>query len=400
MSQKNITHEIIQKESDYVLPTYPRLPFVLSRGKGAYLFDTEGNQYLDFGSGIAVTALGHSDEDVVRAIQQQVKKLSHVSNLYHTAPHAELAEKLCQLSFADKVFFSNSGAEAIEASLKFARKYGKVRFGKEKTKLVAFSNGFHGRTFGALSITDREKYQAPFRPLLPDVEIIPFNDIAAAQQAIDASTCAVVVEVIQGEGGVYLATQQFLQALREICTQQAALLIVDEIQTGFGRTGKLWAYQHYDIQPDMMTLAKAMGGGLPIGATLLTNDVAETVLAGDHGSTFGGGPVAASAALVVLERTQTPSMLDRVHELSTYLCHELNALDLAQVVEIRSLGLMVGIELNTTAEPFYKKAHEYGILLLTAGPNVIRLLPPLTITKAEIDQFIQAFNNLLMEPIK
>ena len=399
MPQNNITHEIIQKERDYVLPTYPRLPFVLCRGKGAYLFDTEGNQYLDFGSGIAVTALGHSDEGVIQAIQKQVQKLSHVSNLYHTAPQAELAEKLCQLSFADKVFFSNSGTEAIEASLKFARKYGKVKFGEGKIKIVAFSNGFHGRTFGALSITDRETYQAPFRPLLPDVEILPFNDIEAAQTTIDKNTCAVVVEVIQGEGGINLASKEFLMALREICTQQAALLIVDEIQTGFGRTGKLWAYQNYDIQPDMMALAKAMGGGLPIGATLLTSDVAETINAGDHGSTFGGGPVAASAALVVLERTQTPDLLNHVKKLGTYLSQELNALDLAQIVEIRYVGLMVGIELNTAAEPFYKKAHEYGILLLTAGPNVIRLLPPLTVTKAEIDQFIQAFNHLLREQI-
>lgn len=399
MTQKQLSHEIIQKEREYVLPTYPRLPFVLSRGKGAYLFDTEGNQYLDFGSGIAVMALGHSDEEVVLAIQKQVQKLSHVSNLYHTAPQAELAAKLCQLSFAAKVFFSNTGAEAIEASLKFARKYAREKFREGKTKLVAFSNGFHGRTFGALSITDREKYQAPFKPLLPGVEILPYNDIEAAQKAIDASTCAVVVEVVQGEGGVHLADPQFLKALRTYCTLHDALLIVDEIQTGLGRTGKLWAYQHYDIQPDMMTLAKALGGGLPIGATLVTDAVAETISAGDHGSTFGGGPVVASAALVVLERTQSPSMLNRITELGTYLCHELKALDLPQVVEIRSLGLMVGIELNTAAEPIYKRAPDYGILLLTAGPNVIRLMPPLTVTKAEIDQFIKAFNNLLGEQI-
>lgn len=395
---KNITaHEIIQKESDYVLATYPRLPFVLSEGKGAFLIDSAGNQYLDFGSGIAVTALGHSDEDVVKAIQQQAQTLSHVSNLYHTATHTDLAEKLCQLSFADKVFFSNSGAEAIEASLKFARKYAQEKFGAGKTKLVAFSDGFHGRTFGALSVTDREKYQAPFRPLVPDIEIVPFNDVAAAQQAIDAGTCAVVVEIVQGEGGIHLATQDFLQALRSACTQHGALLIVDEIQSGFGRTGKLWAYQHFDIQPDLMTLAKAMGGGLPIGATLMTNNVAETITSGDHGSTFGGGPVAAAAALVVLQRTQSPDLLKHVQEMSTYFCHELKALDLTQVVEIRSLGLMIGIELNIDAAPLYKKAHEHGILILTAGPNIVRLLPPLIITKTEIDQFIQAFQNLLMD---
>jgi len=397
MAQKINAQEIIQKEKEYVLSTYPRLPFVLTRGKGSFLFDSEGNQYLDFGAGIAVNALGHCDEEVVSVIQQQAQTLSHVSNLYYTAPHVELAEKLCQLSFADKVFFSNSGTEAIEASLKFARKYGRAKFGEGKTKLLAFTNGFHGRTFGALSITAREKYQAPFKPLVPDVEIVPFNDIAAAQQAIDTSTCAVVVEMVQGEGGVNLATQQFLQALRKSCTQHDALLIVDEIQTGFGRTGKLWAHQHFDIQPDMMTLAKALGGGLPVGATLMTNEVAAPIVAGDHGSTFGGGPITASAALVILQRTQDPDMLDHVQKIGAYLFSELNALNLPQVVAIRSLGLMVGIELNVDAKPFYKKAHEYGILILTAGPKVLRLLPPLTITKAEVDQFIRAFKKLLIE---
>ena len=400
MAQKINAQEIIQKESDYVLSTYPRLPFVLSQGKGAFLFDSEGNKYLDFGSGIAVTALGHSDEDVIKAIQDQVQTLSHVSNLYHTAPHADLAEKLCQLSFADKVFFSNSGAEAIEGSLKFARKYAQVKYGKGKTKLVAFSNGFHGRTFGALSITAREKYQAPFKPLVPDVEIVLFNDIAAAKQTIDSDTCAVVVEVIQGEGGVNLATQEFLQALRALCTQYNALLIVDEIHTGFGRTGKLWAYEHFDIEPDIMALAKALGGGLPMGATLMTNDVAETITAGDHGSTFGGGPVAARAALVALQRIQTPEMLNHVQEMSAYLHSELNSLNLPQIVEIRSKGLMVGIELNIDAKPIYDKAHEYGILLLTSGSKVVRLLPPLIITKSDIDQFIQAFKELLKDITK
>jgi predicted acetylornithine/succinylornithine family transaminase len=394
-TQKIDAQEIIRKESNYVLSTYPRHPFVLSRGKGAYLYDSEGNQYLDFGSGIAVTALGHCDDAVVAAVRQQTGTLSHVSNLYHTAPHAELAEKLCQASFADKVFFSNSGSEAIEASLKFARKYAKESSGEGKTKLVAFSNGFHGRTFGALSITPRDHYQAPFKPLLPDVEILPFNDIPSAQQVIDDSTCAVVVEMVQGEGGIHIANQQFWQAVREQCDQHNALMIVDEIQTGFGRTGRLWAYQHYDVEPDMMTLAKAMGGGLPIGATLMTNQVADTILHGDHGSTFGGGPVAASAALVVLQRIQSPRMLEHINEVSEYLAQELDALDLPQVVEIRSMGLMVGIELNTQAKPYYEQAHEYGILILTAGPDVLRLLPPVTITKAEIDQFILAFKNLL-----
>ena len=389
--------EYIQKEKDYVVQTYPRLPFVLTEGKGAYLFDSQGNKYLDFGSGIAVTVLGHSDEAIISAIQKQVGKLSHVSNLYHTVPHTDLAEMLCQNSFADKVFFSNSGAEAMEASLKFARKYARTKFGEGKTKLVAFSGGFHGRTFGALSITDREQYQAPFRPLLLDVEIVAYNDIAAAKQAIDDSCCAVVVEIVQGEGGIQLATNEFLESIRTLCTQHHALLIVDEIQTGCGRTGKLWAYQHYDFQPDMMTLAKAIGGGLPIGVTLLTNAVAETINAGDHGSTFGGGPVAAAAALETLQRVSANSMLDHVNQLGEYLVDELSKLNLPQVVEIRSLGLMIGIELNTEASPFYKLAHEYGILILTAGANVIRLLPALIITKVQADEFILAFKKLMTD---
>lgn len=397
MTQNRSSLEIIQKEKDYVIQTYPRLPFVITHGKGAYLFDSDGNKYLDFGSGIGVTALGHCDEEVISAIQQQSQQLSHVSNLYHSAAHTELAEKLCQLSFANKVFFSNSGAEAIEAALKFSRKYALTKFGADKTKFIAFSGGFHGRTFGALSITPREKYQAPFRPLLADVGLVPFNDIEAAEKAVDARTCAVIVEVVQGEGGINQASGQFLTALRELCNQHRALLIVDEIQSSFGRTGKLWAYQHYDIQPDIMTLAKALGGGLPIGATLLTDAVAETITAGDHGSTFGGGPIVAKAALRVLQRTQDQDLLDHVQEMGKYLLQQLKLLKLPQIVEIRSLGLMVGISLDTDASPFYNQAHEYGILILTAGPNVIRLLPPLTITKSQIDEFIQCFNELFKD---
>lgn len=400
MTENPVTHEIIQKEKDYVLGTYPRLPFVLNRGTGALLYDTEGKQYLDFGSGIAVNALGHSHPKIVEAIQKQAETLSHVSNLYHTVPHAKLAEKLCQLSFAEKVFFSNSGAEAVEAALKFSRKHARDKFGAEKIKLVAFSGGFHGRTFGALSVTAREKYQAPFRPLVPEVEFVPFNDISAAQKAINESTCAVIVEIIQGEGGINFADQQFLEAVRKACTENNALLIIDEIQTGFGRTGKLWAHQHYNIQPDIMTLAKAIGGGLPLGATLITDAVAETLGAGDHGSTFGGGPVAASAALAVLEITSSQSFLDHVQEMGAYLTKKIRTLNLKNLVEVRSLGLMVGIELTVEADPFYKNAYQHGILILTAGPKVLRLLPPLIITKVEIDQFIKAFQNLLEDGLQ
>ncbi len=397
MPEEIIPQEIFEKEKQYHVGTYPRLPFVLTEGRGSYLYDSEGQAYLDFGAGIAVNALGHCDPQLVAAIQKQAAALSHVSNLYNTVPQTLLAEKLCQLSFADKVFFGNSGAEAVEASLKFARKYARQKYGEGKTKFVAFTQGFHGRTFGALSVTAREKYQKPFLPLLADVEVVPFNDVEAAKNAIDDQTCAVIVEPVQGEGGIHPASKEFMAALREACDAHHALLIVDEIQTGVGRTGKLWAYQHFDIQPDMMTVAKALGGGLPIGAVLLTDEVASVLVPGDHGSTFGGGPVAASAALVVLERLQAPSMLAHVAEMGAYLKEQLLALELPHIQEVRALGLMVGVEMNVEAGPLYQAAHEYGILILTAGPTTVRLLPPLIISKTEIDQFILAFKQLIME---
>lgn len=393
----NEMDNIVSLDHQNVLATYDRLPFVLAQGKGSYLFDTEGNRYLDFGAGIAVNALGHCHPRVVSAIEQQARMLSHVSNLYHTAPQAELAHDLCALSFADKVFFSNSGAEANEAAIKFARKHACVKYGAGKTKLIAFSNGFHGRTFGALSVTDREKYQAPFRPLVPDVAIVPFNNCAAAEKAIDSATCAVIVEVVQGEGGIFPAQKEFMRALRKACDTHHALLVIDEIQTGLGRTGRLWAHQHYDVEPDIMTLAKALGGGLPIGATLMTEEVAASIAIGDHGSTFGGNPIAASAARAVLRQMKDETLLAHVREMSAYLIQQLSQLHIAQIDEIRAHGLMVGIELTEEAKPFYRKAHQFGILILTAGTHVIRLLPPLNVTKEEIDQFAAAFKKLMQK---
>ena len=400
MTKKINTQEIIQIEKDFVLATYPRLPFVLSHGKGSYLYDTEGNRYLDFGSGIAVSAFGHCDEAIVYAVQEQVAILSHVSNLYHSTPQAELAEKLCENSFADKVFFCNSGAEAVEASLKFARKYALTNFGSEKNEIVAFTNGFHGRTFGALSVTAREKYQAPFRPLLSQIKVAEFNNIGSTQAVINQNTCAVIVEIVQGEGGVNTATKEFLMAVRKLCTKYNALMIVDEIQTGFGRTGTLWAHEQFGITPDLMTLAKALGGGLPIGATLMSDEVASCITAGDHGSTFGGGPVVARAALSVMNHFDHNDVLKHVNEISDYLISSIENLKLPQIAEIRGLGLMIGIELNVDASSLYKKAHEYGILLLTAGPNVIRLLPPLNISKIEVDEFINALKKMIVDVLK
>ncbi|MBN2501200.1 MAG: aspartate aminotransferase family protein [Anaerolineales bacterium] len=391
----NLSPEIIQKESQYVLGTYPRAPFVFEKGEGMYVYDSDGKAYLDFGSGIAVNALGHNDPDVVASIQEQAAQLSHVCNLYHTVPHVELAEMLCNLSFADKVFFSNSGAEAVEAALKFARKYALKTSGPGKSGIVAFEDGFHGRTYGALSVTAREKYQAPFRPLVPGVTIAPFNDIAAARQLIGPDICAVIVEPMQGEGGIHVATPEFLTSLREQCDQVGALLIFDEIQCGMGRTGKLWAYEHYGVKPDMMTLAKALGGGLPIGATLLTDAVAAVIEPGDHGSTFGGGPVVCRAAQVVLEKISDPEILAHVVEMGAYLAEKLLAIDTPHIQEIRMSGLMVGVEMDFDVRPLLGKGYAEGLLLLNAGTNVLRLLPPLIVEKEHIDACVAALEAIL-----
>ena len=388
-------HPAIEKEAAYVLGTYVRPDFVFEKGQGVHVYDADGREYLDFGSGIAVNALGHAHPAVVAAIQAQAAQLSHVSNLYHSAPQAELAAALCETSFADKVFFSNSGAEAVEAALKFARKYGRVTYGEHKTGIVAFEGGFHGRTFGALSVTARDKYQKPFKPLLGGVDILPFNDIAAAQVGIGADVCAVIVEPVQGEGGVRPADPAFLQALRVICDEVGALLIFDEIQCGLGRTGMLWAYEGYGVEPDILTSAKALGGGLPIGATLLGEHVAAVIEPGDHGSTFGGGPVVAQAALAVLEIVLDPAMLAHIRAMSAELADGLAAIASPKVKEIRTAGLMIGIELSGAAAQIVNAAAEQGLLVLSAGPNVLRLLPPYIIEHADIDRALDVLGGLL-----
>jgi acetylornithine/N-succinyldiaminopimelate aminotransferase len=387
--------DIVKKEADYVLHTYNRAPFVLERGEGMTIYDTEGKTYLDFASGIAVNALGQSDPDIVAAVQEQVAQLNHVCNLFHTAPHADLAEQLCKLSFADKVFFCNSGAEANEAAIKFARKYARESYGPGKTGIVAFTGAFHGRTMGSLALTPREKYQAPFRPLMPEVALAPFNDVQAAEKVIGPETCAVFVEPVQGEGGVRVADLEFLQALRELCDRYGALLIFDEIQCGMGRTGKLWGYEHFDVQPDIMTLAKALGGGFPIGATLLKDEVAAAIKPGDHASTFAGSPVVCRAAEVVLQKVSDPTMLAHVTAMGDYLTERLSELNSPHIQEIRGLGLMTGIQMDKEVLPLIEAGHEHGVLLLNAGPDVLRLLPPLIVTQKDIDQVTDVLATLL-----
>lgn len=376
---------IINAEARYVMQTYRRADIVLERGEGVYLYDTDNKRYLDFMSGIAVAALGHSDPQVTEAVAEQAAKLTHVSNLFHTIPHVSLAQRLVENSFADRVFFCNSGAEANEGALKFARKWARAKAGEGKHEIVAFSGSFHGRTMGAISVTYKAAYREPFNPLVPGVCFAPFNDLDAARLLIGPATCAVIVEPVQGEGGIHAATPEFLHGLRALCDQYEALLIFDEIQCGLGRTGRLWAHEALSVTPDIMTLAKPLANGLPMGAILLTEEVAGAIGPGDHGSTFAAGPVVCRAAEVVFDRVSQPEFLAAVSQNGAYLRRRLRELDNAHIIEVRGEGLLVGVELDIPAAPVMAAARERGLLIINAGENVLRIAPPLTITADHID---------------
>ncbi|MGQ9502711.1 MAG: aspartate aminotransferase family protein [Anaerolineae bacterium] len=383
-------HEVIALEHQYVLQTYRRPDFVLVRGEGVRLFDEKGRVYLDAVAGIAVNALGYGDPEIVATLRTAAEGLIHVSNLYHTEPQVRLAQALVACSFADRVFFCNSGTEAIEAALKFARKYARERHGIHKTQFVAFTNSFHGRTMGALSTTATEKYRAPFEPLVPGVRFVPFNDLRAAEEAITDQVCGVLIEPIQGEGGVHLATAEFLQGLRALCTERGALLIFDEIQCGLGRSGTLWAHEPSGVTPDVMTLAKPLAGGLPMGAVLMSQAVADVMMPGDHGSTFAAGPLVCQVAQVVLRRISAPQFLSEVHAKGEYLATRLNQLIRPHclVRDVRGRGLIWGVECNVEASTVVNVAYRHGLLVCAAGTHVVRLLPPLIITYAEIDEMV------------
>ncbi|MBN1217667.1 MAG: aspartate aminotransferase family protein [Anaerolineae bacterium] len=385
------TQNIIDLEQTYVVQTYIRPKLVFEHGEGVWLYDTEGKQYLDAGSGIAVNALGHRHDVIVNAIRENAEGLLHVSNLYHTAPHALLARDLCEASFADRVFFCNSGTEANEGTLKFARKYAREQGYTDKTGVVAFTGSFHGRTMGALACTATEKYRQPFEPLMGDVTFAEFNDLDCAHQTITDHTCAVIVEPVQGEGGVTPAAPEFLAGLRAICNEVGALLIFDEVQCGLGRAGTLWGYQGYDVTPDMMTLAKSLAGGLPMGAVLVTQAAAAVMQPGDHASTFAGGPLIASVARAVFNHINQPHFLADVQAKSIYLATRLNQL-VAQtplLTGVRGKGLMWGLISTIPAAEIVAEARHHGLVILVAGEKVVRLLPPLVITQQELDLLVE-----------
>ena len=388
--------DVVTAEAKYVVSTYSRPLPVFTHGKGVYLFDTEGRRYLDFTAGIAVTALGHSDKQWVEAVSRQAGKLTHVSNLYHTEPHVELAQQLTESSFADRVYFCNSGTEANEAAFKFARKWARANHHTNvKTRIVAFEGSFHGRTTGSLAATSKTKYRSPFEPLMPGIDFATLNDIASAEKTITNETCAVIVEPIQGEGGVNTASNDFLSELRKICDKNKALLIFDEVQCGLARTGHLWAYQNSGIRPDIMTLAKPLAGGLPIGATLVTEDVAQTIHPGDHGSTFAAGPLVCKAANVVFNRVSQPDFIANVASTGKYLKQKLLQLEPQQLVDVRGSGLLIGAEFSCAIDPLIQAAAKRGLLLISAGENVLRLCPPLIVTMAQVDEAIEIIGESL-----
>jgi len=366
--------------SSALFPNYKRWELEIVEGKGAKVIDANGTEYLDFVSGIAVCNLGHCHPAVVEAVQAQVQKLWHVSNLFENSLQEEVASLLVANSDGQRVFFCNSGAEANEAAIKLARKY------TGKNKIITFHQSFHGRTFATMTATGQEKIHSGFGPLLPTFSYLPFNDAAALEQAMDHEVAAVMLEAVQGEGGVTPAQAEFLQAAEKLCKQYGALLIIDEVQTGIGRTGKAFGYQHYGISPDIITVAKGLGNGIPVGALVGKEELADTFSAGTHGTTFGGNMIAMSAAKAVLENVMQPEFLESVTEKAAYFMELLQDVTTLPVVkEVRGKGLMIGIECNTEAAPFVTELQKKGLLVLVAGPNVVRLLPPLTITKEELE---------------
>lgn len=382
-----------QTFDEVMVPVFAPSEVLPVRALGLDLWDQEGRQYLDFTAGIGVTSLGHANPDVVETLCMQAKKLWHVGNGYTNEPVLQLARLLTDVTFADRAFFCNSGAEANEAAFKLARKYAHTRYGSEKSRIVSCVNSFHGRTLFTVSVGGQPKYTEGFEPLPPELFHIPFNDIDAARAAIGADVCAVVVEPVQGEGGVLPATPEYLKALRELCDASDALLIFDEVQCGMGRTGELFAYMGYGITPDILTSAKALGNGYPVGAMLTTNDVASAFTVGAHGTTYGGNPLAAAVAMKVVQTINSPEFLARVRQAGSTLVQKLEAVAHdypPMVAQVRGSGLMLGIVLADAwrgkAKDIVKAAEAQGLMLLMAGPDVVRLLPALVVSDAQIDE--------------
>ncbi|MDO5291341.1 MAG: aspartate aminotransferase family protein [bacterium] len=387
----------IEAADEYFMHTYNRYPLVLDRGEGVYLYDENGKKYLDFGAGIAVFALGYGNEKYNEAVKEQVDKLVHTSNYFYNKPSADACKKFATAAGMDLVFLTNSGTEAIEGAIKIARKYYFEKTGKAEGEIIAMNHSFHGRSMGALSVTGQPKYQEAFGPMLSNIKFADFNDIESVKSQITNKTAAILLETVQGEGGLYPASKEFLVELRKICDEKDILLMCDEIQCGMGRTGEMFAYQAYGVVPDVMTSAKALGCGIPVGAFAARGKAALALKPGDHGTTYGYNPLAGAAINAVLDIFEEDHIVDHVKEVSAYLIEKLDRLveKYDCIKERRGMGLMQGVEFDHPINSYIVKAQEKGLIILGAGANIIRLVPPLTIEKEHVDQMIEILETMI-----
>ncbi len=398
------TKKFLDVSNRYIMNTYSRFPVVMRKGRGMKVWSTDGKEYLDFVSGVAVNILGHCHPKVVVALQKQAQRLLHVSNYYHIEPQIKLAKLLVENSFADKVFFCNSGAEANEAAIKLARKYSKEHIHPKLFEIITAKNSFHGRTLATLTATGQEKFQKGFEPLVPGFKQIPFNDMHALSKAVTKDTCAIILEPIQGEGGVILPGETYLKAVRDFCNEHNLLLILDEVQTGMGRTGKLFAHEHYGITPDIMTIAKGLGGGTPIGAMLAIEQVASAFQPGNHATTFGGNPLVCAAAVATLETLlEDGFILDQCNRMSAHLMKGLSQLKdefPSLITEIRGKGLLIGMVLTIDGDPIVRQCLEKGVLINCTAGNVLRFIPPLIVQPKEINRLIRTLKEVFTKFLK
>lgn len=392
-----VSDELITRADKVLMHTYNRFQIVLDSGEGVYLKDVNGKEYLDFAAGIAVFALGYGVKEYNDALKAQVDKLLHTSNLFYNEPAIKACEHITKMTGLDRVFMTNSGTEAIEGAIKLARKYYYVKNGKADSEIIAMNHSFHGRSMGALAVTGNESYRTPFGQLIGGVKFADYNNLDSVKALVNEKTCAIIMETVQGEGGLYPGNKEFIQGVRKLCDEKGIIMILDEIQCGMGRTGTMMAYEQYGVKPDIVTLAKALGCGVPVGAFVAKEEVANAMVPGDHGSTYGGNPFVAAAVNAVFDIFEKKKVLDNVNEVAPYLKERLNEVKAkhSDIVDVRGLGLMCGIEFNHPVGDIVKKTMEKGVIMISAGKNIVRLVPPLVITKSDVDKFISVLEEVI-----
>ncbi len=389
--------ELMNQAEEYLIHTYNRFPVVFEKGEGVYVYDVNGKKYLDFAAGIAVHSLGYNNKEYTEALKNQVDKIIHTSNLYYNVPTIEAAKKVVEATGLKKVFFTNSGAESIEGAMKMAKRYAYDKSGPGEYEIIAMNHSFHGRTMGALALTGNAHYQEPFGPMISGIKYAEYNNLDSVRELVNDKTCAIILEAVQGEGGIYPADEEFIKGIRKICDDNDIIMICDEVQCGMGRTGKMYAYQHYGIKPDIVATAKALGCGVPVGAFVAGEKCCDSLVPGDHGTTYGGNPLATAAVSTVFDIFEKENILDNVNEVSGYLEEQLDKIvsDFDNVTERRGMGLMQGIVLKTPVGETINKALEKGLLVISAGSDVLRMVPPLTITKENVDEMISILRESL-----